>query len=72
MQASRMDLPGFGKALESAWKRRGKVRERTDAFRLLNGAASAAPGLIVDSFAGYLVAYAYDKRPWLLQDGFAE
>ncbi|MDB5049559.1 MAG: SAM-dependent methyltransferase [Fibrobacteres bacterium] len=56
-----MDLPGFEKALESAWQKRSALRKRTDAYRLLNGAASGTPGLIVDVFAGYLAVYAYDK-----------
>ena len=67
-----MDLSRFGNALDKAWTRRAGLRARTDAFRLLNGAASGVPGLIIDSFAGYLVAYAYAKEPWLLQPGFAE
>lgn len=67
-----MDLSEFGKALSIAWERRRGIRSRTDAFRLLNGAASGVPGLIVDHFAGWLVAYAYDKDSFLKQPGFAE
>ena len=46
--------------LQNAWNRRARLRERTDAFRLLNGAASGTPGLAVDCFAGHLVVYAYE------------
>ncbi len=67
-----MDLSRFGKALAAAWERRTALRVRTDAYRLLNGAASGTPGLIIDSFAGHLVAYAYEKDPWVLQPGFAD
>ncbi|MDB5102927.1 MAG: SAM-dependent methyltransferase, partial [Fibrobacteres bacterium] len=56
-----MEMPGFGKALESACDRRAALRKRTTAYRLLNGAASGTPGLIVDVFAEYLAVYAYDK-----------
>jgi 23S rRNA (cytosine1962-C5)-methyltransferase len=54
-------LSEFGKALEKAWERRSDLRGHATAFRLLNGAASGTPGLIVDMFAEYLVVYAYDK-----------
>ncbi len=57
-----MQSSGFGKSLETAWQRRARLRERTDAYRLLNGAASGTPGLIVDAFAASLVVYAYDKE----------
>lgn len=67
-----MELSGFEKAVTAAWNGRRALRESTDAFRILNGAASGAPGLIVDHFAGWLVAYAYDKDPFLLRPGFAE
>jgi 23S rRNA (cytosine1962-C5)-methyltransferase len=67
-----MELSGFGKSLEAAWRRRLALQGRTDAFRVLNGAASGTPGLIVDHFAGWLVAYAYAKEPFLLRSGFAE
>jgi 23S rRNA (cytosine1962-C5)-methyltransferase len=67
-----MELSGFGKALEAAWQRRRALMGRTDAFRVLNGAASGTPGLIVDHFAGWLVAYAYAKESFLLRSGFAE
>jgi len=67
-----MDLAAFRTTLETAWNRRRKLMDRTDAFRLLNGAASGAPGLIVDHFAGWLVAYAYAKEPFLLRPGYAE
>lgn len=67
-----MDLTGFGKAVETALRKRASLRVRTDAWRLLNGSASGTPGLIVDYFAGCLVAYAYDKEPWLLRPGFPE
>lgn len=70
--AAGMELSVFGKSLEAAWQRRRGLMERTDAFRLLNGAASGTPGLILDHFAGWLVAYAYDKDPYLLRPGFAE
>jgi 23S rRNA (cytosine1962-C5)-methyltransferase len=56
-----MQSSGFEKALETAWYRREALRGRTTAYRLLNGAASGTPGLIVDAFAGCLVAYAYGK-----------
>lgn len=67
-----MELSVFGKSLEAAWERRKALMGRTDAFRVLNGAASGTPGLIVDSFAGWLVAYAYATDPFLLLPGFAE
>jgi 23S rRNA (cytosine1962-C5)-methyltransferase len=54
-------LPGFAKALETAWERRTDLRGHATAFRLLNGAASGTPGLVVDMFSEYLVVYAYDK-----------
>jgi 23S rRNA (cytosine1962-C5)-methyltransferase len=66
-----MELSGFGKGLEAAWQRRCALLGRTDAFRVLNGAASGTPGLIVDHFSGWLVAYAYDKETFLLRTGFA-
>lgn len=66
------ELSRFGKSLEAAWERRRGLMERADAFRLLNGAASGTPGLILDHFAGWLVAYAYAKEPFLLRPGFAE
>jgi 23S rRNA (cytosine1962-C5)-methyltransferase len=56
-----MDLARVEYALESAWARRAPLRARTDAYRLLNGAASGTPGLIVDVFAGIVIVYAYDK-----------
>lgn len=52
--------PPFLELLQIAWNRRTALRERTGAFRLLNGAASGTPGLSVDYFAGYLAVYAYD------------
>src|SRR4051812_39451508 len=67
-----MDLPGFRNAVEAAWAHRRALHGFTDAFRILNGAASGVPGLIVDHFAGWLVAYAYDKDPFLSRPGFAE
>jgi 23S rRNA (cytosine1962-C5)-methyltransferase len=67
-----MDLPGFRNAVEAAWTHRRALQGFTDAFRILNGAASGVPGLIVDHFAGWLVAYAYDKDPFLSRPGFAE
>lgn len=67
-----MELSGFGKALAAALRKREPLRARTDAWRLLNGTASGTPGLIVDHFAGILVAYAYEKDPWMLRPGFAE
>ncbi len=51
----------FRTALETAWEKRSALRERTTALRILNGAASGTPGLIVDKFADYLVVYAYEK-----------
>jgi 23S rRNA (cytosine1962-C5)-methyltransferase len=67
-----MDLTAFKTLVDAAWSRRRALRERTDALRVLNGAASGVPGLIVDHFAGWLVAYAYDKDTFLLRPGFAE
>jgi 23S rRNA (cytosine1962-C5)-methyltransferase len=57
-----MDLSSFGNTLETAWSKRSRVRDRNSAYRLLNGAASGTPGLIVDAFAEYLVVYAYEKE----------
>ncbi len=54
-------MAGFEKALQKAWERRSDLRGHATAFRLLNGAASGTPGLIVDMFGEYLVVYAYDK-----------
>lgn len=51
----------FRTSLELAWEKRQGLREKTTALRVLNGAASGTPGLIVDKFADYLVVYAYDK-----------
>ena len=56
-----MESARFGKALEKAWEARAGLRRDTDAYRLLNGAASGTPGLIVDAFGPYLAVYAYDK-----------
>ena len=56
-----MESSKFEKALETAWEKRSTLREGTNAYRLLNGAASGTPGLIVDQFADYLAVYAYDK-----------
>src|SRR4051812_34584248 len=67
-----MDLAAFRTTLETAWSRRRGLMDRTDAFRVLNGAASGVPGLIVDHFAGWLVAYAYAKESFLTHPGFAE
>lgn len=67
-----MELSGFGKTLAAAVSKREPLRARTDAWRLLNGAASGSPGLIVDHFAGVLVAYAYEKDTLLLRPGFTE
>lgn len=53
MTASLIDI------LRKAWDRRADLRRRTDAFRLLNGAASGTPGLAVDVFSGWPVVYAY-------------
>ncbi len=50
----------FLEILQNAWNRRETLRSRTQAFRLLNGAASGTPGLAVDMFSEYLVVYAYD------------
>ncbi|MEO6094919.1 MAG: class I SAM-dependent methyltransferase [Fibrobacteria bacterium] len=47
--------------METAWERRAELRGHATAFRLLNGAASGTPGLVVDMFSEYLVVYAYDK-----------
>lgn len=52
----------FSEILQNAWSRRGPLRARTGAFRLLNGAASETPGLAVDVFSGYLVVYAYETE----------
>lgn len=52
------DLPDI---LRNAWERRSAIRARTQAFRLLNGAASGTPGLAIDLFAGYPVVYLYDS-----------
>lgn len=54
-------MPSFAEALETAWNKRSGLRGGTNAFRLLNGAASGTPGLIVDMFGEYLVVYAYEK-----------
>jgi len=48
------------------------LRGHATAFRLLNGAASGTPGLIVDMFAEYLVVYAYDKDMRSLYGDFEE
>ncbi|MEO7425428.1 MAG: class I SAM-dependent methyltransferase [Fibrobacteria bacterium] len=64
-----MDLDRVEKALESAWRRRAPLRVLTDAYRLLNGAASGTPGLIVDAFAGTLIVYAYEKGS---EEGYQE
>ena len=53
-------------------REREPLRARSDAWRLLNGAASGTPGLIIDHFAGILVAYAYEKDTVLLRPGFTE
>ncbi|HKP97181.1 MAG TPA: class I SAM-dependent methyltransferase [Fibrobacteria bacterium] len=58
--------------MDSAWQRRARLREHTDAYRLLNGAASGTPGLIVDVFSGHLAVYAYDKETAERCAGFAE
>jgi 23S rRNA (cytosine1962-C5)-methyltransferase len=47
--------------LKNAWERRSGLRRRTQAYRLLNGAASGTPGLAVDVFGDWLVAYAYGE-----------
>lgn len=52
----------FSEILQNAWNRRGPLRARTGAYRLLNGAASETPGLAVDVFSGYLVVYAYEAE----------
>jgi 23S rRNA (cytosine1962-C5)-methyltransferase len=65
-----MELSVFAKAVAAAWERRRPLRARTDAFRVLNGAASGVPGLVVDHFAGWLVAYAYEKEPWIARAEF--
>ena len=49
----------FRRLVAEAWSRRAALRTRTSAFRLLNGAASGTPGLVVDVFSPYLVVYAY-------------
>lgn len=54
-------MSSFAKNLEIAWEKRVALRGRTNAFRLLNGAASGTPGIIVDLFGDYLVVYAYEK-----------
>ena len=54
-----MKNASFKRIVEEAWQKRAAVRARTDAFRILNGAASGTPGLIADMFAGYLTIYAY-------------
>lgn len=65
-------MSGFGKVLEKAWEGRSDLRGHATAFRLLNGAASGTPGLIVDMFADYLVVYAYDKDMRSLYGEFEE
>lgn len=47
--------------VRKAWERRAALRGRTEAFRLLNGAASGVPGMAVDCFGSHLVVYAYDE-----------
>lgn len=47
--------------LENAWEKRTALRRRTQAIRLLNGAASGTPGLAVDMFGDWLVVYAYGE-----------
>jgi 23S rRNA (cytosine1962-C5)-methyltransferase len=56
-----MNTPDFRSLLETAWKARSALRARTNAYRLLNGAASGAPGLVVDMFSRHAVVYAYAK-----------
>ncbi len=56
-----MKKSNFRVSLEKAWDKRESLRDKTTAFRVMNGAASEVPGLIVDKFADYLVVYAYDK-----------
>src|SRR4051812_33664316 len=51
----------FKEILESAWNKRSALRTNASAFRLLNGTASGTPGLVVDNFGQFLVAYAYDS-----------
>src|SRR5690606_32581240 len=60
-ESERSPMPSFAEALETAWNKRSGLRGGTNAFRLLNGAASGTPGLIVDMFGEYLVVYAYEK-----------
>src|SRR3954469_11202256 len=55
-----MAKPQFKEILESAWNKRSALRTNASAFRLLNGTASGTPGLVVDNFGNFLVAYAYD------------
>ena len=64
--------PPFDELLQNAWNRRAALRDRTSAFRLLNGAASGTPGLAVDCFAGYLVVYAYEADLARRYPGLAE
>lgn len=56
-----MESTRFETLLQSAWDARAALRARTDAFRLLNGAASGTPGLVVDMFADCAVVYAYSE-----------
>ncbi|MDB5106710.1 MAG: class SAM-dependent rRNA methyltransferase, partial [Fibrobacteres bacterium] len=66
------ELTVFDKALQKAWERRSDLRGHATAFRLLNGAASGTPGLIVDMFGEYLIVYAYDKDMRSLYGEFEE
>lgn len=67
-----MDLQGLSRTLEAAWNRRRALLPSTDAFRLLNGAASGVPGLVIDHYAGWLAVYAYSRDPILREPDFAE
>lgn len=58
--------------VRKAWERRAALRGRTEAFRLLNGAASGVPGMAVDVFGGHLVVYAYDEGLLSLHPGLSE
>jgi len=51
----------FQEILKNAWERRSALRGRTQAYRLLNGAASGTPGLAVDVFGEWLVVYTYGE-----------
>ncbi len=60
MQPKRESLPMHMNWLQF-WEKRQSLREKTQAYRLVNGSFSGVPGLVVEIFGDYAVFFSYSE-----------